>query len=236
MDRRSESDLQEALVSGDTTRVLNVEDGGRGRTIEGDHMQLHGPLKSIVQPIALQCGLLGCRVGASNPGPVQTCSAKLRTTQLDSDPEQVVPDHRCALLSRGSSEDDGPTVRMPRRDVPVDRVHGPGGVRGHSSQEVAPLPGFHNHCAFSESVVDAWERDLSLFSHEAEDIGDVRYCTGVAVVQRAVNAQHQCARVANLRRPRQGVLVDSWCLWRPQTQTALLVLGQMTIRSCGPKP
>ena len=97
MDRRSESDLQEALVSGDTTRVLNVEDGGRGRTIEGDHMQLHGPLKSIVQPIALQCGLLGCRVGASNPGPEQTRSAKLRTTQLDSDPEQVVPGRRCAL-------------------------------------------------------------------------------------------------------------------------------------------
>ena len=90
--------------------------------------------------------------------------------------------------------------------------------------------------AFSESVVDALERDLSLFSHEAEDIGDVRDCTGVAVVQRAVNAQHQCARVANLRRPRQGVLVDSWCLWRPRTQTALWVLGQMTIRSCGPKP
>ena len=51
VDRRSESDLQEALVSGDTTRVLNVEDGGRGRTIEGDHMQSHGPLKLIVRPI-----------------------------------------------------------------------------------------------------------------------------------------------------------------------------------------
>ena len=40
-------------------------------------MQSHGPLKSAVQAIAHQCGLLGCRVGeASNPGPVQTRQAR----------------------------------------------------------------------------------------------------------------------------------------------------------------
>ena len=63
-------------------------------------MQSNGPLKSAVRVIAHQWGLLGCRVGeASNPGPVQTRSAKLRTTQLDSDPEQVVTGGRYALLS-----------------------------------------------------------------------------------------------------------------------------------------
>ena len=70
----------------------------------------------------------------------------------------------------------------------------------------------------TESVVDALERDLSHPSHEAEDIsvGDVRDCTGVAVVQRAVDAQsHQCARVAEFaeaqtRRPsRRLVLVET---------------------------
>ena len=47
-----------------------------------------------------QCGYDGCRVGeASKPGRVQTRSAKLRTTQLDSDPE-VVTGGRCAVLVR----------------------------------------------------------------------------------------------------------------------------------------
>ena len=183
---------------------------------------------SAVRLIAHQRGLLGCRVGeASNLGPVQTRSAKLRTSQLDSDPEQVVRSGRYALLSGNSSEDGGPTVRMPGsstdlrgRDVRVDSVCGQGGVRNsarkrlrlcQASTVVAPL----------ESVVDALERDLSHPSHEADDccedisVGDVRDCTGVAVVQRAVDAQsHQCARVAKFveaqtRPSRRLVLVDS---------------------------
>ena len=54
-----------------------------------------------------QCGYDGCRVGeASNPGPFQTCSAKLRTTQLDSDLEQVVTGGRYAVLSGDGSDDE----------------------------------------------------------------------------------------------------------------------------------
>ena len=50
------------------------------------------------RPVLHQCGCNGCRVGeASNPGPVQTRSAKLRTIQLDSDPE-VVTGGRYAVL------------------------------------------------------------------------------------------------------------------------------------------
>ena len=87
-----------------TSVRIDVEDGGRGRTVEGDHMH---PLKSIVQPVAHQCGLLGCR-WARRPtvGQCRFAGAKLRTTQLDGDPELVLTGRR-SLLSRGSSEDDG---------------------------------------------------------------------------------------------------------------------------------
>ena len=90
----------------------------------------------LQRPVLHQCGYDGCRVGeASNPGPVQTRSAKLRTTQLDSDPE-VVTGGRYAVLSGDSSEDDGPAVRalsssadLRGRDIRVDSACGAGSVR-----------------------------------------------------------------------------------------------------------
>ena len=48
---------------------IDVEDGRRGRTAEGDHMQSHGNMRLAIRAIAHQCGLLGCQVGeASNLG------------------------------------------------------------------------------------------------------------------------------------------------------------------------
>ena len=100
VDRRT--DLQEALVDGNTARVLkfDVEDGGRGGTVEGDHMRWDGLVRSAIRAIAHQCGLLGCRVGeASNHGPVQTRQARrlerarwrgLESTQQDPVEESLV--------------------------------------------------------------------------------------------------------------------------------------------------
>ena len=182
-----------------------------------------------------QCGCVGCRVGeASNHGPVQTRSAKLRTTQLDSDPE-VVTGGRHAVLSGDSSEDDGPTTwacssAVSRgRDIRIDSVCREGSVRNvrkrlrlsQASTVVAP----------PESVVDALEADLShLFQddldtdatieHELEavhnSVGDAGDGTGLAVVERAVDAEsHDCVGVAQFaeaqaRRPsRRLVLVET---------------------------
>ena len=137
---------------------------------------------------------------------------------MDSDPEQVVTGRRCALLSRGSSEDDGPTVRMPRRDVHVESVHGRG-VRNtvrkrlrHSQASTVVAP--------SESVVDVLERDLSHLSHEVEDIGDVCDCTvWQSFREQLTRRVTSVPGSPSLRRPRQGVQVDSWCLWRLSMMT-----------------
>ena len=63
-----ETDLQEALVDGNSARALELT----SKMAEGAK-QLG---RSLARAIAHQCGLLGCRVGeASNPGPVQTRQA-----------------------------------------------------------------------------------------------------------------------------------------------------------------
>ena len=130
-------------------------------------------------------------------------------------------------------------------DVRVGSVCGPGGVR-NSARKRLRLSQASTVVAPPESVVDALERDLSHPSHEAddrcEDISvDVRDCTGVAVVQRAVDAQsHQCARVAEFAEAQTRRPVNGWCLWRLsmitgrsqiRTQTALCLLGKMMMRT-----
>ena len=184
-----------------------------------------------------QCGYDGCRVGeASNPGPVQTRSAKLRTTQLDSDPE-VVTGGRYAVLSGDSSEDDGPTIRalsssadLRGRDIRVDSVCGAGSVR-NSARKRLRLSQASTVVAPPESVVDALEADLShpfqddletgaTIEHDLEcvhnSVGDAGDGTGLTVVERAVDAQsHDFAGVAQFaeaqtsRPSRRLVLVET---------------------------
>ena len=77
---------------GTSTRI-DVEDGGRGRTTEVDHLQPDGLMRLVSRAIAHQCGLLGCRVGeGSNPGLVQTRQARrlerLRSTQVETQDDE----------------------------------------------------------------------------------------------------------------------------------------------------
>ena len=157
---------------------------------------------------------------------VQTRSAKLRTTQLDSDPE-VVTGGRYAVLSGDSSEDDGPTTRalsssavFRGRHIRIDSACRAGSVRNvrkrlrlsQASTVVAP----------PESVVDALEADLShpfqddLVEGVHNSVGDAGDGTGLAVVERAGEAEsHDCVGVAQFaeaqaRRPsRRLVLVET---------------------------
>ena len=151
------------------------------------------------RPVLHQCGYNGCRVGeASNPGPVQTRSAKLRTTQLDSDPE-VVTGGRYAVLSGDRSEDDGPatgalsSADLSGRDIRVDSACRTGRVRNarkrlrlsQASTVVAP-PDLGRGATI--------EHELKGVHNSVGDIGDG---IGLAVVERAVDAQsHDCVGVA----------------------------------------
>ena len=113
--------------------------------------------------------------------PVQTRSAKLRTTQLDSDPE-VVTGGRYAALSGDSSEDDGPTVRalsssadLRGRDIRVDSACGAGSVR-NSARKRLRLSQASTVVAPLESVVDALEADLSHPFQDDFDTGATIEC------------------------------------------------------------
>ena len=173
------------------------------------------------RPILHQCGYDGCRVGeASNPGQVQTRSAKLRTTQPDSDPEQVVTGGRYAVLS-GDSDDERPTIRVPgssvdllERDIRVDSACGPGSVpTKQCTQEVAPLEMDMSHPFHDDRASGATtEHELECVHISAGDVGDG---AGLAVVERAADAHsHECARVAEFaeaqtRLPSRLVLVET---------------------------